>query len=291
MAEQKQIVEEAVEIAAEQLDVVEKSASLLKRIIWNHRTHVGVAFAVGAGLGSAVTYKVVKDKLTYRFDQLLTEEVEKTKEHYSRKNLTGEFADPVSAAKALIPEEERVVAKEGLEALRNYQGVEVDQEVDITAESIENVDNIIAEEIKRGKAKNIFENSVEDFDWDAEMKHRDSISDADPYVITFEEYSEDDELEEMQLTYLEGEADLTIIDENNSPIENVDAVVGEDNLKFGYGSKDGNIVYIRNPRIGVNMEIIRSTGTYASDVLGLADEETELRHSNRRPKKFRVRDE
>jgi hypothetical protein len=66
-------------------------------------------------------------------------------------------------------------------------------------------------------------------------------------------------------------------------------LVGDDNLRFGYGSNDSNMVYVRNPRIEMDMEIVRSQGTYTKEVLGF-DDEAELKHSGRR-RRFRESDE
>lgn len=286
MAEQQSmaVLEEAIDIVEDQIEVIEKSAGLVKRIIWNHKTHISVAFLVGAGVGTAITYKLTKDKLTARYEELLEEEVQKTKEHYSRKEMTGDYADPVTAAKVLIPEEERErLVVDGVKAMQDYRSESPAVEPETAAEAEE----LIREEIKQSKKRNIFENSVEEFHWDEEIAYRESLSDADPYVITFEEYHEDEENEESQLTYFQG--DGVLADEQSTALtdDQEDALIGDGNLRFGYGSKDGNIVYIRNPRVGMNMEIVRSEGRYDVEVFGVEAPETELKHSGRRGRKFK----
>lgn len=283
------IIEEALDIAEEQVEVVVKSAGLLRRIIWNHKTHVGVAFAVGAGLGAGVAYKVTVAKMQYRFDELLTEEVAKTKEHYDRRYMTGDYETPEKAAEKLLGKDR--AAQEAHEALRDYQGGE--GVVGETPENREEVENLIREEVKLAKRRNIFASASEEFDWEEETARREALSDAEPYIITFEEHLEDEEMESKQLTYYE--EDDTLADEDDKALtdDQEEGLIG-DNLRFGYGSKDPNIVYIRNPRVGLNMEVVRSTGSYAVEVLGLDKEpEDELRHSQRRPagRKFRASDE
>lgn len=288
-AKKQDIIEEALDIAEDQVEVVVKSAGLLKRIIWNHKTHIGVSFLVGVGIGSAVTYKVTVAKMQYRFDDLLEAEIEKTKEYYSRRNMTGDYSDPVKAAEKLLGEDR--VAKDAHDALREYQGGE--GVVGDSPESREEVEELVREEVRQSKRRHIFEASAEDFNWDEETAYRESLSDAEPYIITFEEHMEDEELETSRLTYYEG--DDTMADEEDKALtDDQEEVLIGDNLRFGYGSKDPNIVYVRNPRVGLNMEIVRSTGSYAVEVLGLDKEpETELRHSQRRPagRKFRDSDE
>lgn len=287
MADAKQdIAEEALDIVEEQVDVVVKSAGLLRRIIWNHKTHVGVAFLAGAGLGAGVAYKVTKSKMQYRFDELLTVETAKLKEHYDRKYMTGDYADPVSASRKLIGDN----AQDANEALHTYKGGEgVVGEV----EDAEELEGLVREEARRSKSRRIFDEAAEDFEWEEELEKREALGDAQPYIITFEEHMEDEEFESKQLTYYE--EDDVLADEEDKALtdDQGDALIG-DNLRFGYGSKDSNIVYVRNPRVGLNMEIVRSKGSYAVEVLGLdKDPEDELRHSQRRPagRKFRHTDE
>lgn len=283
----------AVMLAEDQIEVIEDGVSLLKRIIWNHRTHVGVAFVAGAGLGGVVTYHVTKSKLQYRFEETLASETERIKEHYSRKNFTGDYADPETAAQKLIPEEEREVAQDAMDAFQTYKpdGEGVVGEV----AGIEEAEDVIRDEVKKARKRTIFENSVEDFDWDEETAYRESLSDADPFVITLEEYDtadHDDEWEQKSLTYYEKDGILTL--EDDTVVSNVDSVVGPlANLRFGYGSKDSNMVYVRNPRITWDMEISRHTGSYEVAVLGLDDsDEKELKHHVRPgQRKFRSSDE
>lgn len=287
MAEEKQeILEEALEIAEEQVEVVVKSAGLLKRIIWNHKTHVSVAFVAGAGVGAGVAYKITKDKLTYRFDELLTTEVEAVRDSYDRKHMTGAYADPVEVAKRLIPEDER--AKEAHEALHEYQGGE-----GVVGESVEEVEALVREEVRQAKRNNVFDNSATEFDWELETERREQLGDAEPYIITFEEFLEDEEFETQKLTYFK--ADDVLADEQDQALSD-DQEIGlvGDNLKFGYGSKDANVVYIRNPRVRLNLEVVQSEGSYAEEVFGVEqDAEDELRHSQRRPsnRRFRSSDE
>jgi len=290
MAEKQDIAEEALDIVEEQMDVVVKSAGLLKRIIWNHKTHVGVAFLAGAGIGSAVTYKVTVAKMQYRFDDKLAEEVAKVKEQYDRRYMTGDYESPEKAAEKLLRDENQR-AREAVEALNTYKGGEgVVGEV----ENAEELEELVREEVRQAKRNNVFENSSEEFDWDEEMERREQIGDAEPYVITFEEHMEDEEFESKRLTYYEADDVLTDEEDKALTDEQEEALIG-DNLRFGYGSKDPNIVYVRNPRVQLNMEIVRSPDSYAVEVLGLDKEpEDELRHSQRRPgggRKFRHSDE
>lgn len=292
-ANKQDIIEEALDIAEDQVEVVVKSAGLLKRIIWNHKTHVGVAFLTGAGLGAGITYKVTVAKMQYRFDDMLSEEIAKVKENYDRRYMTGDYESPEKAAEKLLGKDR--VATEAHEALRDYQGGE--GVVGDSPETAEEIETLVREEVRQsnraGRRRNIFEDGVEEFDWDEELTRREQIGDAEPYIITHQEYMGDEELESKQLTYFLGDDIISDDEDRALTDEQEEALIG-DNLRFGYGSDDPNIVYVRNPRVGLNMEIVRSKGDYKVEVLGLDKEpEDELRHSQRRPagRKFRDSDE
>lgn len=75
------------------------------------------------------------------------------------------------------------------------------------------------------------------------------------------------------------------MEDQGDTILNETEEIGVDNLKFGCGSEDKNIVYIRNDSLEKEYEVARSSGTYAEEVAG-------LKHSDDSPglRKFRDRD-
>lgn len=120
----------------------------------------------------------------------------------------------------------------------------------------------------------------------AEMQSRGPVH---PYVIHKDEHmANEDEFEQVTLTYFLG--DDVLADERDTVIAEPDVIVGLDNLqRFGDGSEDPNVVYIRNPRLEVDYEVIRSEGTFAQEVHGFTD--GDLRHSERRRRRVRFDDE
>ncbi|ADD80961.1 gp070 [Rhodococcus phage ReqiPepy6] len=91
----------------------------------------------------------------------------------------------------------------------------------------------------------------------------------DPYILSRQEFEDCDlDYDQNTLTYYEGDNVLT--DERNVPINNgvISIIGGEQNLRFGHWSDDANVLYIRNDRLSVDFEIVRSMGTYAEEVLG-----------------------
>lgn len=131
-----------------------------------------------------------------------------------------------------------------------------------------------------------FATDPDDWDYDIELKLRDPEK---PYVIHRDEFwGEELGYDQSSLTYYEGDDVLT--DSNNMPIYGYEAVVGE--LRFGHGSGDPNVFFVRNHAHDAEYEIIRDPSTYTKEVLGLEAEESadreDLRHSLR---KFRPQDD
>lgn len=140
------------------------------------------------------------------------------------------------------------------------------------------------------ETSNIFA-AVADDEWDYN-KEVDRRRDTEPYIIHRDEFfSEDDDTADYiqkTLTYYEGD-DVLVDDESpEQPIYNHSSVVGP--LKFGHGSGDPNVVYVRNMTRHTEYEIIRDPGMHSVEVLGLQNEkearEKELKHSKER--KFRA---
>jgi hypothetical protein len=79
--------------------------------------------------------------------------------------------------------------------------------------------------------------------------------------------------------YYDGDDILT--DDDNRPIDNKDQLVGENNLtKFGHGSRNSYIVYIRNELLGLDMEVVLRHASFVEEVHG-------LKHSDQRSRRRR----
>jgi hypothetical protein len=88
----------------------------------------------------------------------------------------------------------------------------------------------------------------------------------EPYIIHRNEYFNDDMgfQSHATLTYYQG--DDVLCDEHDTPIYNVHKIVGE--LKFGHGSNDPSIVYIRNEMLKAEYEVVLDSGMFQVEVLG-----------------------
>lgn len=111
----------------------------------------------------------------------------------------------------------------------------------------------------------------DDDEWDWLLSNRDPSK---PYIISVDEYMlENDHFDKETLAYYE--EDDTLCDTSDRPIDDPESVVGNDPLlRFGTGSGDKNIVYVRNESTSVDYEIIRDERAYTEVVLGLRDRDS-----------------
>lgn len=88
-------------------------------------------FAAGAAIGSAVTWKILKE----RYEQIAREEIESVKEVFSRREAEDEVTEEAEVAESTKPEEKTGSVKEYYESIvkeeryRNYANVESTKEV------------------------------------------------------------------------------------------------------------------------------------------------------------------
>ena len=220
----------------------------------NIRIIIGVAGVIfGAGVGSLVTWRVLKT----HYETITQNEIDSVKEHYAKLFKTGEHANL-----------ENLVKK--------YKTDDVD--TDKSSPEFENDDKV--EEIE----EDIF---VEDEDDESEVQNiwryaKDNPHPEDEaYVITFEQFKDEhDDYEKGDLTYYE--CDDTLVDSQESPIDDVEALVGPDALdRFGDGSNSRDIVYVRNDRIGMDFEISLDSRSYTEHILGIQEPKKHKVHKMR----------
>lgn len=89
-----------------------------------------------------------------------------------------------------------------------------------------------------------------------------------PYIIHENEFvNSETGYGKVEYTYYEG--DNVLVGEDERPLPDVNGTVGLGNLRFGHGAQDDDVVFVRNDRLNLEMEITRVTGQYEEEVLGL----------------------
>lgn len=281
------VVETTTDVVEAALDTVEAVPQIVKN---NPVVLVGVA-VVSAAVGAGVATLISKRHFKLKYEKLASQEIAEARLFYKQMNKTDEYSDPSSLAEKyddenpdvaeLNPEIEREteMVKTAVKVLEDQKYIAYDKPTQTTEERVE---------VQASIQKNVFEahppvdEQEDDFDLDDELEKKAA---GRPYIIEAEQFFENEEEHtQTALTWFEG--DEVLVDERDQPIRNVEGVIGGvANLRFGAGSKDANMVYIRNDRFSADYEVSRSTGKYAEEVLGF------IQHEDRRPpRKFRVTD-
>lgn len=219
------------------------------------------ALVLGSTISAFVTHKVMKTK----FEELLDKEIAEAKIYYSKLYKTDEWSDP------------EVLAAKYLEEQTANDEEDIDHEA--IADKAETIMSNYSSKFKKGASdannperaeiivKNIFDReSIGEFNYDHEVKQRSRNA---PYIITHVEFMQSElEFDQDTLTYFV--QDKVLSESNDEYVRDVDEVVGIANLeRFGHGSDDINVVYIRNEKTRMEYEILRSDGSYAKEVHGI----------------------
>jgi hypothetical protein len=123
------------------------------------------------------------------------------------------------------------------------------------------------------------------WNYDVELEERRGRS---VYVIHEDERGEHPEYNAVAYTYYA--EDDVLVGEDNRPLPHAQEIVGIDNLKFGHGTDDDDVVFVRNDKLGLEMEIERVESSYEREVLGIeAESESEIEHSSGYPQSSRRR--
>lgn len=155
----------------------------------SNKSLFSLAFIIGAATGSVVTWYLLKDK----YEALAQEEIDSVKEVFLRREQ--ELKD--QSVKKTVAEGIKDTDKEKPD-LKEY-----------------------AERLKKeGYTR------YSDFGLDEEEK---PVSEAGPYVIPPEQFGDDEEYEQISLTYY---ADGVLADENDEVIEDVEDAVGIDSFRY-----------------------------------------------------------
>jgi len=270
------ILEETVETIEETLETLERIPKLhLNGTTTKQQIIILTATAlVSALVSGGVAHIITKKVLRKRYDVRLESELESTKKYYAKKEKTGKFGDPVKLATESL-----------LTQFEYSEGIPKTSEKDVReARKSMNPNPFVKDE-------RIFEKysdpdpspagspSLFDEIDDRERAARQAAGEA--YIITLDEFNENiNEFGQGNLTYFSG--DDTLMDSRDEEVvSDIRKLVGDDTLnRFGQGSRDPRVVYVRNEKLGMDFEIALSENRYEVEVLGEPDPDS-LQHSDR----------
>lgn len=194
-----------------------------------------IIFAAGAVIGSLVAWKLTKTK----YEKIMIEEEQSLREYYNKKVKVIE-----DTATDLHDSYQR---RE--DALRKKLEEETEKEPEIVQGTNE-VDNKVFFD-RYTEILNSYTSSPEE-------PHLDNGTNDKPYVVSPDEFGEADGYDIITLNYY---ADGVVADDWNDPIEDIGATIGED-FASHYGEYEEDVVYVRNDRLKVEYEILRSNLRY-----------------------------
>jgi hypothetical protein len=264
--------------------IIEGAAEVVEGVADMARGFSGLAlsgaFLFGAGVGGVVGYILCQRRLDTKYAKIASEEIALMTQHYADKAAALENAQTKTNLEEIIRE-------------RGYTAEPEPTQPPMAVTPPAAVVEAVAEaetEVPKVETRNIFEAATDRadvdgtfvWDWDKEKRRRSPVR---PYVIHIDEREETRDYDVVTFTYYEG--DDVVSNERDDVVDEEDRerLLGEDNLeRFGHGSGDPTVVYIRNDELRMVFEVIRSPNAYATEVHGFEVDPppSELRHSHRR---------
>lgn len=222
----------------------------------NQSLKVAGAATLGVGIGVLVGYKFAEKRLGERFEQRLEDETADMREFYT--NVRQKYNTPEEAAAALIPMEEGIIE----DPRAKTQKVQYHKIVKKEKYDGDGLDEFTQEGVESCEIETVHKNVFDEQPSDG------------PRIITQDQFMANDTgYEQATLTFYAKGGVLT--DQRDDVIDNSEDVVGKLAVHhFGEGSSDPNVVHVRNDKIKMEFEILRSERSYEEDVLGQDHTET-----------------
>lgn len=277
MTDATEIVAEAAEaVASEATQVAQASRALSSR-------DVKIALlAAGMGLlaGAAVSHFITKRREQAKADAYIDDQVQEMDRHYRARAATEGKPDLDTIAARYESPETAPTPEQVAEAVLEHPEVQAGLGVngaDPTKKDVEyhNVFEHPNRETFVEEAK-----ASEQWDYATEVKLR---TPEHPYIIHKDEVGEmvtEKDYADVTFTFFEG--DGILMGERDEVIDNQEDLVGLENLdRFGHGSGDPDVVYIRNDKFQMEIRVQRSGGSYSEEVHGFPDDEPGVRQSRR----------
>jgi len=274
-----EIAKEAVADAAEEVAEQAVNFAEFARALNKTKVQFGLlGMVVGTTAGALVSFVIAYRRAELKYAKVAETEISEMREHYRNKVL----ALDAEAAKRPVSEIVRERGYTSVEVETAAPPMAVQPPSDVVEGETERTapgdwqrkgPDIPVEPPKPVETRNVFEENEDavphEWDWHEERKNR---SPDIPYVIHYDERYEIEGYSDVTLTYYTVDDVLcNERDEILDPDGEREALVGEKNLyRFGHGSNDPSIVYVRNDKLEILYEIIKSPHSYSEEVAGFA---------------------
>lgn len=250
--------EQVTEQVAEHLEEV---AEVTRRIDPRLVKYFLGGLGVGAAIGFFIGYRFNHEKIKAEAFRESEAEIESIRKHYQSKIKARENENEKAELLEIVVEEEYTVDE--VEPPRGIQSFE-----DLSRRPL-------PPPVPVNPAKRVFRSTSTEKDkmdgWNFPKELAQRSSDQ-PFIIHQDEFHHN-EAEYTQVSYEYYEEDDVLIDEDKSVILNRDQLVVRNFAeRFGHGTDDFNILFVRNPVLELDIEICRSPGSYEVEVLGLERE-------------------
>lgn len=294
MADATEIAEIAADGVADGMHIVAEEALAAEKVVRSldglQIGYIALGMAAGAAAGAFVAFRIAYNKAEAKYAGIAAEEVAEMRQYYHDKVVALDSSKQKTDLENIVRERgysvEEEVQTEPPMAVTPPNAV-VDAARD-AADEDEEIETEVEEEVSEpheAEVRNIFADAKVDDTWDVHEERR-RRSPLAPYVIHRDEREELDTYDDVTFTYYE--ADDVLCNERDEVIDPAERekLIGEANLeKFGHGSGDSSIVYIRNDQLEMQFEVVRSPNSYAEEVHGF-DPPPEIRHAHRRRGSF-----
>lgn len=236
----------AIEGVAEEIATnLEEVAEVTRRIDGRAVSFLLGGLALGIPIGFYFGYRWNKEKIRAEAFQEAEEEIEQMREVFRLRDV----------ARTHKPTAEEIIAERG------YSTREPEEERPLRAPVPVSMAPALVpppdepEEVR-----------TQDQGWDYATEHA-QRSLEQPYVIHQDEFQSAESMY-TQTTYTYYAVDDVLVNTDDTPVPNGDLVIGQGNLKWGHGTDDVDVVYVRNDKLELEVEICRVHKSYAEEVLG-----------------------
>lgn len=193
-----------------------------------------IIFAAGAVIGSLVAWKLTKTK----YEKIMIEEEQSLREYYNKK--------------VKVIEDTATDLHDSYQRREDALRKKLEEETEKEPEIVQDMDELHDKEFNR------YAEILKDHKYSHEEPCFDAGTNDKPYVVSPDEFGEADGYDIITLNYY---ADGVVADDWNDPIEDIGATIGED-FASHYGEYEEDVVYVRNDRLKVEYEILRSNLRY-----------------------------